>query len=76
MIAARPAQNNEKGCGRLADGTLAAIKNAANAARPCATAISLFEPASCGLVDGSVRLEMIRNSGANAQNKTAKKKRP
>ena len=76
MIAAMPVQNSEKLCGRLADGTLAAIKNAVNAAKPWPTAISRFEPASCGLVDGSVRLEKIRNSGANAQNNTAKKTNP
>jgi hypothetical protein len=76
MIAARPAQNSQKRCGSLADGTLAAIENAANIARPWTTAISRFEPASCGLVDGSVRLEKIRNSGANAQKNTAKKKMP
>jgi hypothetical protein len=76
MIAARPAQNSEKRWGRLADGTVAAIKNAANAATPWPTAIRRFEPASCGLVNGSVDLEMIRNSGANAQKSTAKKRRP
>ena len=76
MIATRPTQKSEKRCGSLADGTLAAIQNAANAARPWPTAIIRFEPASCGLVDGWVDLEMIRTSGPNAQNKTAKKTRP
>lgn len=33
MIATRPTQNSQKRCGSLADGTLAAIQNAANAAR-------------------------------------------
>jgi hypothetical protein len=76
MIAARPAQYSEKRCGSPADGTLAAIESAANTARPWPAIISPFEPASCELVDGSVRLETIRNSGANAQNNTAKKTRP
>jgi hypothetical protein len=76
MIAARPAQNSKKRCGRPADGTLAAIENAANAAIPWPMAISDFEPASCGLVDDSDRLETIRNSGAKAHNNTAKKRKP
>ena len=76
MIVARPAQNSQNRCGSLPAGTLAAIQNAANIASPCPPAISRFEPASCELVAGSVRLEKIRNSGANAQNITARKKSP
>jgi hypothetical protein len=55
---------------------IGAIQNAANIASPWPIAISRFEPASCGLVAGSVCLDMIRNSGANAQNITARKTRP
>ena len=76
MIVASPAQNSAKGCAILPAGTLAAMMNAPSIPRPWPTAISRFEPASCALVMGSVCLEMIRNSGANAQNITARKISP
>jgi len=46
-----------------AAGTLAAMMNAANIARPWPIAISRFEPAACAFVAGSVCREMIRNPG-------------